>query len=329
MIFDEQISRKPDNYPWTQGFIDAMWQGHWTPNEFNFQSDIQDFKTDLTEQERTIITRALSAIGQIEIAVKRFWSRLGDNLPQPSLVDLGLVMAGVEVIHNKAYEKLLDTLQMQDVFEENLKLDIIKGRVQYLRKYLSRAYENDRKQYVYALILFTLFVENVSLFSQFYIILWFRRNRNVLKDTAQQVDYTKNEETLHAQAGIKIVQTIREEHPELFDADLEARIQSESISAFEAESKIIDWMIGMYESDGLNANVLKEYVKHRINDSLIQIGFAAPFTLDNALLAQTDWMDEKVLGNSATDFFHQRPVEYSKGHASFDEDSLFGAPALA
>src|ERR1044072_9217150 len=204
MIFEEQISRKPDRYPWTQQFIDAMWQGHWTPNEFDFKSDYHQFCTELNDEERQIIVNTLSAIGQIEIAVKKFWSRLGDNLPHPSITDMGLVMAQVEVIHNKAYEKLLDVLQMQEAFEKNLKLDVVKGRVNYLRKHLSKVYEDDKKQYVYSLILFTLFVENVSLFSQFYIILWFNRYRNVLKDTAQQVQYTKSEELLHAQIGIKL-----------------------------------------------------------------------------------------------------------------------------
>lgn len=323
MIFDEQISRKPDRYPWTADYIDAMWTGHWTPNEFTFASDLQNYRVDLTDQEREVVKNTLSAIGQIEIAVKRFWARLGDNLPHPSLVDLGLVMAQIEVIHNRAYEKLLDTLQLNDVFQENLKLDIIKGRVTYLRKYLDRAYADDRKQYVYALILFTLFVENVSLFSQFYIVLWFNRYRNVMKDTAQQVDYTKREETIHAQVGVRLIQTIRQEHPELFDADLAARVADEAKQALKAESKIIDWMLGGYEGPKLNAPLLKEYVKGRINDSLAEIGFARPFTVNEVLLEQARWMDEEVLGNTRNDFFNKRSTDYSKSHTSFDEDALF------
>lgn len=323
MIFDEQISRKPDHYPWTTEMIDAMWQGHWTPNEFNFESDIQDFKTELTEQERLIIQNALSAIGQIEIAVKKFWSRLGDNLPHPSLTDLGLVMAGVEVIHNRAYEKLLDVLQLHDAFDQNLKLDIIKGRVTYLRKYLDKNYADNRKQYVYSLILFTLFVENVSLFSQFYIILWFNRFRNVLKDTAQQVQYTKNEELLHAQVGIKLVQTIRNEYPRLFDEELAARVADEAKQAFKAEAKIVDWMVGAYEAPHLNAPVLKEYIKQRINESLVSIAFEPVFEIDAELIKETEWMNEEVLGSAMTDFFFKRPVDYTKSHTSFDAEALF------
>ena len=62
-----------------------------------------------------------------------------------------------------------------------LKLDFIQGRVNYLRKYTHKFYSSSKKQYLYALTLFTLFVENVSLFSQFYVINWFARYKNVLK----------------------------------------------------------------------------------------------------------------------------------------------------
>ena len=220
MIFEEQISRKPDHYPWTEEFIEAMHNGFWTDNEFNFQSDIQDFKVNLNDKERDMVSRSLSAIAQIEVAVKTFWANVGQNLPHPSITDLGYVMANVEVIHNNAYERLLDVLDMNDIFEENLKLDIIQNRVKYLRKYLHKYYKDSKKQYVYSLILFTLYVENVSLFSQFYTINYFNRFRNLLKDTAQQVAYTSKEELLHAMVGMKLVNVIREEHPELFDEEL-------------------------------------------------------------------------------------------------------------
>ena len=221
MIFDEQISRKPDHYPWVDEYLHSMWDGAWSDKEFSFTSDVQDYRVKLTDQEREMITRSLSAIAQIEVAVKTFWAKLGDNLPHPSLADLGFVMANVEVVHNKAYERLLDVLGMNDIFENNLKLEVIQNRVKYLRKYTHKYYKDSKKQYVYSLILFTLYVENVSLFSQFYTINYFHRFKNCLKDTSQQVAYTSREELIHALVGVKLINTIREEHPELFDESLE------------------------------------------------------------------------------------------------------------
>jgi ribonucleoside-diphosphate reductase beta chain len=321
MLFEEQISRKPDLYPWTKQFIDAIWQGFWTPDEFNFRSDYSQFKTDLTPQEQEVIVKTLSAIGQIEVAVKTFWAKLGDNLPHPSLRDLGFAMANSEVIHNLAYEKLLDVLHLTHVFEENLNEEVIKGRVNYLRKYLNKVYKNDKKQYIYAITLFTLFVENVSLFSQFYVIMHFNRNKAVLKDCAQQVQYTRNEEMLHAQVGIKIINTLREEYPELFDEELQKRIESECIDSLKAESKVIDWIMGDYAVPGLDASILKAFIAKRMKDSIDQIGFdSSAIVYDEALVKKSFWFDEELLGANMTDFFQKRPVEYSKGQAITAED---------
>jgi ribonucleoside-diphosphate reductase beta chain len=322
-IFDEQISRKPNLYPWVDNFIESMHNGFWTDKEFSFKSDIQQFKVNLNDQEKEIIVRTLSAIGQIEVAVKTFWAKLGENLPHPALQDLGYVMANTEVIHNNAYERLLSVLGLEDIFQENLKLEWIQGRVNYLRKYTHRFYKDSKKQYLYAIILFTLFVENVSLFSQFYVINWFARFKNVLKDTDQQVKYTRNEENIHALVGIKIINTIREEYPELFDEELENRILSEAEDAFKSEAKIVDWMVNGIQEDGLTAPILKEFIKNRINESLVQIGFRKAFEIDSELLKETKWFTEELLGNNMTDFFSSRPVEYSKKSQCFDESELF------
>lgn len=323
MIFEEQIARKPDNYPFTQEFIEAMHNGFWTHREFNFQSDVQDFKVKLTEQEKQIIIRALSTIGQLEISVKKFWAKLGDNLPHPSLIDMGYVMANTEVIHGDAYERLLEVLDIQDSFDEILKLDIIKGRVSYLKKHLHKFHADNKKQFIYSLILFTLFIENIALFSQFYTINWFGKFKNLLKDTNKQVEYTSREENLHAMAGIKIINIIKKEYPELFDKELEDKILHEAEQAIKYECEIIEWILNGFDDENLNSILLKEFIKNRMNESLAQIGYSKIFSVDKDVVKKTLWFDEIILGNNMTDFFHSRPVEYSKKSQSFGEEDLF------
>lgn len=323
MLFEEQISRKPDLYPWTKKFVDAIWAGFWTPDEFNFRADYSQFKSDLSPEEQELIVRTLSAIGQIEVAVKTFWANIGDRMPHPAIRDLGYAMANSEVIHNLAYEKLLDVLHLTHVFEKNLEEEVIKGRVNYLRKYLNEEFEDDKQQYIYSIILFTLFVENVSLFSQFYIIMHFNRNRAVLKDCAQQVQYTRNEEMLHAQVGVKLIQTLREEYPEYFDEKLISRVQEECVASLTAEGNVIDWIMGDYVVPGLDAEILKAFIAKRMKDSLTQIGFDNTIvTYNEQLVDQTYWFDEELLGGTMTDFFQKRPVEYSKGKG-VSADDLF------
>lgn len=322
-LFDEQISRKPDLYPWAQDFKIALQDGSWTDREFNFQSDIQDFKVKLTKQEQDIVIRALSTIGQLEISVKKFWARMGDNLPHPSINDMGIIMAGSEVVHGDAYERLLEVLGIDDAFDKILELDIIKGRVNYLRKHLHKFHADNKKQFIYSLILFTLFVENIALFSQFYTIGWFGRFKNLLKDTNKQIEYTSREEDLHAKIGIKLVNVLRKEYPDLFDDELKEKILYESEQAVKYECEIIDWIVNGYESENLNSDLLKEFVKDRMNDALKQIKYPQLFTVNKEILTKTAWFEEQVLGNNMTDFFNSRPTEYSKKNKSFSEEDLF------
>jgi ribonucleoside-diphosphate reductase beta chain len=145
----------------------------------------------------------------------------------------------------------------------------------------------------------------------------------MLKDTNKQVEYTSREENLHAMIGIKIINTIRQEYPELFDAELKAKILFESQEAVKYECEIIDWIVNGYDHEHLNANLLKEFIKNRLNESLRQIGYYDIFDTEQNLLSKTIWFDEQVLGNNMTDFFHSRPVEYAKKALVFDAEALF------
>lgn len=320
MLFEKQIARKPNHYPWTKDFIQAMWDGFWNARKFSFDSDVNDFRLIMTEEERVIVSRCLAAIAQIEVQVKRFWARLGEHLPHPSIESMGIVMAHVEEIHNDAYEKLLERMGLSTIFEDNLNVPAIAGRVGYLSKHNEKIYNDDKKQYIYSLILFTLFTENVSLFSQFYIILWMNRVQNRLKDAAQQVKYTRNEELLHAQIGMKLINTLRVEYPQYFDDDLEKKIIQECHVAYQAECNLIDWILGAYNQPGLNEEVLKTFVALRLNASLEGIGYPAQFTLKPDLAKQTFWMEEGLYAPPKVDFFHGEPTTYTQSDSSDEDD---------
>ena len=87
--------------------------------------------------------------------------------------------------------------------------------------------------------------------------------------------------------------------------------------------QIIEWIVNGYGEEKLNSAILKEFIKNRMNESLQEIGYEKIFEIDKELLAKTNWFDEQVLGNNMSDFFHSRPVEYSKKGKSFSEDDLF------
>ena len=68
-IFEKRINLKPYEYPELNEYVAAIRHSYWIHTEFNFTSDIQDFKTGLSEVERSAIKNTMLAISQIEVAV--------------------------------------------------------------------------------------------------------------------------------------------------------------------------------------------------------------------------------------------------------------------
>ena len=67
-MFEKRINLKPYEYPELYEYVPAIRHSYWIHSEFNFTSDIQDFKTRLSNLERNAIKNTMLAISQIEVA---------------------------------------------------------------------------------------------------------------------------------------------------------------------------------------------------------------------------------------------------------------------
>lgn len=193
-IFDKRVAFKPFEYPEIMEYKNAINHSYWLVSEWNFISDIHDFNVELSDLEKNAIKNALLAISQIEVSVKKFWTKLGDRFPKAEFEQIGVTFGESEVRHADAYSHLLQVLNLNDDFALLLENPVIQGRVDYLTKYLKGASENSNESYTLILTLFSIFIENVSLFSQFVIIKSFNKYRNLLKDIDNVVQATQKEE---------------------------------------------------------------------------------------------------------------------------------------
>ncbi len=322
-IFEKRINLKPYEYPELYEYVPAIRHSYWIHTEFNFTSDIQDFKSRLTEVEQSAIKNTMLAISQIEVAVKSFWGDIYQRMPKPEIGSVGATFAESEVRHHDAYSHLLEILGLNKEFETLKKKPVIMRRVQYLEHALKNAKSEDNKEYAESILLFSLFIEHVSLFSQFLIIMAFNKHKNMLKGISNVVEATSKEEQIHGDFGIDIIKIIQKEHPEWFDETYHIMIQQLCEDAFVAESKIVDWIFEDGEIDFLPKNVVNEFIKNRFNNSLEAIGIEKIFEIDQKLLAQTEWFDDEIIGTKHGDFFVKRSINYSKRTQSITSDDLF------
>jgi ribonucleoside-diphosphate reductase beta chain len=323
-IFEPRKAYKPFDYPEVMTFVDAINKSFWVHSEVDFTADIQDFNVNLSYDEQQIVTRSLLAIAQIEVAVKTFWGNLYSQLPKPEFNGLGSTFAECEFRHSEAYSRLIEVLGKTSEFDTLLEVPVINTRLDYLQKCLQYAKSDNKNEFIHSLIMFTILIENVSLFSQFATILSFTKFKGYLKNVANIIAWTSVDEQIHANAGIWIVKQIMKEQPNLVSHDDIANILLLVKESIAVESNILDWVFEDATSDTINKEDLLAYMKSRINLSLKELSMPVAFNTDETKnAANLFWFEEEVFANSLDDFFAKRPTEYTKHDKSITANDLF------
>lgn len=322
-LFKPRLNLKPYEYPELIEYVDSIRHSYWIHTEFNYTSDIQDFKINVDHHEREAIRKAMLAIAQIEVSVKTFWGDIFKHLPKPEIGSVGYTFAESEVRHHDAYSHLLELLGLNGEFEHIREIPSIMKRIQYLDKTNAASKGQNERDYALAVLLFSLFIEHVSLFSQFLIIMSFNKHRNLFKGISNVIEATSKEEQIHGLFGIDLINIMRDEHPEWFDKQLSQTIKDACVESYEAEEEIIDWIYEAGELDFLPKQVVKEFVKNRLNNSLVSIGEEKIFEVDEKMVESTDWFDDEVIATKHADFFVKRSINYNKRSKSITSDDLF------
>jgi ribonucleoside-diphosphate reductase beta chain len=320
-IFRKRTSLKPYEYPQLIEYLEAIRHSYWVHTEFNYSSDIQDMKVKMTAAEVEIVKKAMLAISQIEVQVKTFWSKIGDKMPKPEVQAVGVTFGESEVRHADAYSNLIEIMGLNNEFEKLVEVPAIKKRIAYLEQSLQTPV--DDKDYFYKIVLFSMFVENVSLFSQFLIMMAFNKHKNVLKGISNAVEATSKEEDIHARFGFELVNIIKAENPDWWNKETIGEVNRLAREAYKAEAAIVDWIYGETDLDFMPKDTVKEFLKHRFNQSLVAIDLKPIYETDEAVVRSTDWFVEEILSTKNTDFFVKRSTSYQKFSKAFTEDDLF------
>ena len=322
-VFRPRTNLKPYEYPDFLDYTDAIRNSYWVHTEFNFAGDVQNFKVDTTDVEKSVIRKTMLAIAQIEVQVKTFWSDIYHEMPKSEIGSVGMTFAESEVRHMDAYSHLLDILGIADEFENISEIPAIGDRIDYLDKYLEGVDSDDKEEYVMSLLLFSTFIEHVSLFSQFLIMTSFDKYEKKFKGISNAVEATSKEEQIHGLFGVELVNTIKEENPEMFGDDFDERVEEACKDAYEAEMKILDWIFSEGELDFLPREYVDEFLKHRFNKSLKNVDVDPVFDTDDSLVEETRWFEEDIIMTKDNDFFSKRQTTYNKNTTSVTADDMF------
>jgi ribonucleoside-diphosphate reductase beta chain len=315
MITEPRLFYKPFEYQEAFNFYKDQHRVHWLADEVPLASDLNDWKQKLTESEKNLIGNILKSFAQTEVHVNDYWStKVSLWFPKPEIQAMARVFADFESIHAEAYARLNEELGLDD-FEAFMEDESSKAKIDRL---LEVPGDNIAEKAL-SLAIFSAFTEGVNLFSSFAILMSFQL-RNLMKGTGQIVEWSVRDESLHSRAGCWLFNKLLEEQPELNTSEMRDNVIEACNISVKLEFDFIDKAFEMGAVEGLNVDQLKNFIKARANEKMIELGYNAIYNdIDPNLLKQMEWFGHLTSGKTHQDFFAGRVTNYSKSAADWSD----------
>jgi ribonucleoside-diphosphate reductase beta chain len=315
MITEPRIFYKPFEYQTAFDFYKDQHRAHWLADEVPLASDLNDWKLKITEPEKNLIGNILKSFAQTEVHVNDYWStKVSVWFPKPEIQAMARVFADFESIHAEAYARLNEELGLDD-FAAFMEDEASKNKIERLIE----VHGDTIEEQALSLAIFSAFTEGVNLFSSFAILMSFQL-RNLMKGTAQIVEWSVRDESLHSKAGCWLFRTLLEEQPELNTDTLREAVTEACQLSVQLEFNFIDKAFEMGDIDGLNVGQLKNFIKARANEKMLELGYHAIYNdIDPNLLKQMEWFGHLTSGKTHTDFFASRVTNYAKSNGDWSD----------
>ncbi|OGI22078.1 MAG: ribonucleotide-diphosphate reductase subunit beta [Candidatus Moranbacteria bacterium RIFCSPHIGHO2_01_FULL_55_24] len=293
---------------------------HWLPTEIGMQKDIEQWKSNsvLSEDERKALKTVLGFFTTADsIAANNVALAFYRHITSPECRLYILRQAYEEAIHTHAYQYIVESLGLEEgeIFNMYREVESIYNKDAFVLgfnegifdpEFKTGTFENDQK-FLENICVFSLIMEGIFFYSSFAVMFGFQR-QNKMMGSAEQIQYIMRDESQHLNFGINLINTIKEEQPELWTADFQAHIIDLIKQAVVLEYTFAREVFpnGIF---GMNSDNFKQYIEHIADRRLERVGLPAQYNVVNPF----PWMSEAVDLSKEKNFFETRVTEYQVG----------------
>ena len=302
---------KPFEYPAYFEYFKKQNQAHWLPSEVPMESDISDFRFNLSEEEKGVITNILRFFTQGDLEVNNNYNtNLLPHFPKPEIKMMLSAFAAMESVHVWAYSFLNDSLSLPEKeYSAFLEYESMRAKYDYVRMFDV----TDTQALALNLAVFGGFMEGVSLFASFAILMNFPR-LGKMKGVGQIVTWSIRDETLHSAGVCQLFRDLMAENPHLWTEEFRETIFAACDEMVRLEDNFIDTCFSLGEIPGLTAQEVKDFVRYTADRKLQDLQLEPRYHKKNPL----PWLETMVNAKEHTNFFENRATEYAKGSVISD-----------
>jgi ribonucleoside-diphosphate reductase beta chain len=323
-----ELTLRPMRYPaFYERYRDAI-KNTWTVEEVDLHSDVADL-TKLSPAERHLIGRlvAFFATGDSIVAnnlVLTLYKHI--NSPEARLYLSRQLFE--EAVHVQFYLTLLDTYlpdpdDRAAAFAAVENIPSIRAKAQFCFRWMESVEEidrlrskEDRRRFLLNLICFAACIEGLFFYGAFAYVYWFR-SRGLLHGLATGTNWVFRDESMHMDFAFSVVDTVREEEPDLFDEEMGRQVTAMLEEAVEAELQFARDLCGD-GLPGMNTESMREYLQCVADQRLRRLGLPSRHGSENPF----SFMELQNV-QELTNFFERRVSAYQvavEGSVSFDDD---------
>ena len=300
---------KPFHYPWAVEITVRHEKCHWTEEEVNLVEDVTQWKSGvMSTVEKDFVTHILRLFTQSDVAVgQNYCDQFIPKFKNNEVRNMLCSIACREGTHQRAYALLNDTLGLSD--------DEYHAFLNYQE--MSDKFDNmmdsdvNTKEGLALALAKSVFNEGVSLFASFIILINFQRLGKML-GTSQIVLWSARDETIHVEAVSKLLCTYLKENPEVVTPEYKQKVYDIAKGIVDLESAFVEAAFNIGNIEGLNADLVKEYVRFLTDRRLQQIELEPLYGVDQNPIEWVHILD----GSSFVNFFENRVVDYEVGGLS-------------
>lgn len=305
-LTDKRNAFKPFSYPWAYDAFVASEQMHWLPQEVPMMGDVKDWKTKLTEGEKSFLTHIFRFFTQGDIDVAGAY--VNNYLPVFPAPEVRMMLASFtarECIHIAAYSHLIETLGLPETtYNEFMQYKEMRDKHDYIETFVA----SDEQSVAQQIAVFSAFTEGMQLFSSFVMLLNFARFGK-MAGMGQIIAWSIADESLHTESMIKLFREFVKENKHIWGDELKSQLYTIAEKMVNLEDNFIDLAYGVNEMEGLTKEDVKLYIRYIADRRLISLGLKGIFKVKKNPLPWVDGM----LGTTHSNFFETRVTDYAKG----------------
>ena len=321
MLFDAglNLTLRPMQYPQFFQLYKNSVKNIWTTDELDFSVDYEHLRDCLSPSEAHLVRRLVAFFATADNIVAHnlvlnFYKHV--NSPEYRMF-LGKQLFD-EMLHVETYLLLVDNYipdveERRAAFSAYQQIPSVKLKADFCFKYMESIEKLDqldtdekRRQFLDNLICFATCIEGLFFFGSFAYI-YFLRSKGLLPALATATNWIFRDESLHIDGAMAVIAAARTEYPHLFDAALEARVQTMLEEAIAVEMSFCHDALSQGIT-GLSSALMKAYLEYIADQRLSQLGFKKKYLSRNPFQFMV-LQDVQPLAN----FFERRVTEYAKG----------------